>query len=462
MSCWWKCIDLSYVKSRSYKHSLNKTFVCLLTRRYSLIRLKRVLKYGETHGINVNKSHAACYAAIAMQTAYLKAHYPTEFYAGLLTSVMDDTKQLAVYLNDAKKNGVQVLPPDINSSKSAFSVADDYTLYYGLNSIKKVGKEIIDAILEEKTEYGEFKSLYDFISRCPKANKGLIESLIKAGAFDFTGHNRPSLIENIPVCQKAIKSATKKVCEGQVSIFDFMEIDESINEPEVEKKADWNPVEKAMNEREVAGIFITLHPLDAVPVPKNIVPVSKLLADVKTYIQLDRKASVCGIITEKKVFLTKSKGEKMGILKIEDDQSSMKVVLFPRKYAEIGDGINENDIVSVVGKVNIDEDYEEVSLYADNIENLSIEKTLYVMNREAKTREEAEAVKHRYYMFLSKAGLYKNKVDGYSVKLCFKTRAGKTGVLDLGLKVNDIYLAENFLKKEFGAENVVIKEKKRF
>lgn len=397
-----------------------------------------------------------------MQTAYLKAHYPTEFYAGLLTSVMDDTEQLALYLGDCKKNHVAVLPPDINTSRSEFSVADEGILYYGLNSIKRVGKDLIDGVLAERDESGEFKSLYDFISRCPKANKGAIENLIKAGAFDFTEYNRPSLINNIETCQKAVKNKAKKVCENQISIFDFMGMEDAVafEEPEVQKEKDWSPVEKALKEKEATGIFVTLHPLEAVKCPKNTISISKLITGAQDFVQTETKAAVCGIITEKKIFFTKKTGDKMAVMKIEDANNSVKVVLFPKKYAEIGEQFNENDIISVMGRVNVDEEFDEVSIYAENMSNLNIEKTLFIFNPHIHTREEAEAVKFTYVNFFGY--LYKSKVDGYDVKIVFKNDKGRKGVLDLGIKISDIDKAEKAAKKQYGEQNVIIQEKKRF
>jgi DNA polymerase-3 subunit alpha len=409
-----------------------------------------------------NKSHAACYAAIAMQTAYLKAHYPTEFYAGLLTSVMDDTEQLAIYLQDAKRNDVVVLPPDVNSSKSAFSVADEDTLYYGLNSIKKVGKKAIDEIIEERVENGEFKSLYDFIFRCPQANKGLIENLINAGAFDFTNHNRPSLIQNIEVCQKAVKNRAKKVCENQISIFDFLEIEESFdfNEPEVSLVEDWNPVEKAKKEKEATGIFITLHPLEAVELPEKAISVRSCLNSAQSLIQQEKLAMICGIITEKKIFFTKSKGEKMAVLKVEDDQAEIKVIIFPKKYAIFGDKFEENDIVSITGKVNIDEDYEETSIHAESIDNLNVEKSLIINCPNIHSLEQAQKLKFVYTNVFTT--LFKSEIEGYSVKIFFKNEIGKRCIMDLGIKVSDIYKAEKIAKKEFGEKNIFVQEKKKF
>lgn len=409
-----------------------------------------------------NKSHAACYAAIAMQTAYLKAHYPSEFYAGLLTSVMDNTEQLALYLNDAKKNEVIVLPPDINSSFATFSVADDDNLYYGLNSIKKVGKKAIDEIIEERTTNGEFKSLYDFISRCPKANKGLIENLINAGAFDFTKHNRPSLIQNIEVCQKAVKKKAKRICENQISFFDFMELENVVDfdEPDVDFVVDWNPVEKAKKEKEATGIFITLHPLETVELPEKALSIRTCINSAQSLVQQEKLAMICGIITEKKIFFTKSKGEKMAVLKVEDDQAEIKVIIFPKKYAIFGDKFEENDIVSITGNVNIDESYEETSIYAESIENLNVEKNLIINCPNINSLDKAQKLRFVYTNAFE--SLFKSEVEGYSVKLHFKNEAGRKCLFDLGIKVSDIYKAEKIAKKEFGERNIFIQEKKKF
>ena len=166
-----------------------------------------------------NKSHAAAYAAIAMQTAYLKAHYPMEFYAGLLTSVMDDTDKLAPYITECRRNQIKVLPPDINTSTEDFTVSEN-GIRYGLSSIKKVGREVVRKIIIEARKK-PFQNLYDFLERNPGCNVRACLNLIYAGAFDSIESNRHTLAENAGPIILSIRKESKNSVEGQMSLFDL-------------------------------------------------------------------------------------------------------------------------------------------------------------------------------------------------------------------------------------------------
>jgi len=332
-----------------------------------------------------NKSHAVGYACIAMQTAYLKCHYPLEFYAGLLTSVMDAVPKVAKYISDAKKEQIEILPPDINSSYQFFTPSKDDKLIYGIESIKGVGTSVAAAIIEEREKNGKYKSLYDFMERT-NAKKSVCASLINAGAFDFTGVNRPSLLESIEVFKKELKK-NEKDDKAQLSLMDFLEELQPTSEPEYAKKDDYDSVTKALMEREVTGLFVKTNPLAESKLDVNYTPIVELRElwksdeqliseafgdDAENDVEIDndavsellfkkemerkeafaKKHKLHGIITELEPKITKS-GDRMCIMTLVDDLSEIKVLVFPKVYAKLekmGKEYKVNDVVTLEGR----------------------------------------------------------------------------------------------------------------
>ena len=216
-----------------------------------------------------NKSHAACYAAISMQTAYLKAHYPVEFFAGLLTSVADQTKKLTKYILECKKSGLVIMNPDINNSEVNFTATLDGTVIYGLSAIKSVGKNV-QHIIADRNENGPFAGLGDLVRRIPSINKSVLESLANAGAMDFFGYHRSTLLANIENTQKAAKKDIKfkeAQCDGQLNFFEIeqyslsedKEIMAADNFVEVDELAKRTILE---NEKSSTGFYISGHPFE--------------------------------------------------------------------------------------------------------------------------------------------------------------------------------------------------------
>ncbi|MEN6627703.1 MAG: DNA polymerase III subunit alpha [Candidatus Sumerlaeia bacterium] len=214
-----------------------------------------------------NKSHAAAYSVITMQTAWLKAHYPIDFYAALMTNeIGGDDAKMADYFDEVRAEGIKILPPDANSSRVNFT-PDGPNIRFGLSAIKGVGATAVEAILAEREANGPFKSLQDFISRCDKRliNSRVMECLIKCGAFDFTGHNRPSLLSVLPDLLELAGSARKDENDQQTSLFDMMDEEAAADlnaETPIPRLPDWSDKERLETEKELVGYYLSGHPLD--------------------------------------------------------------------------------------------------------------------------------------------------------------------------------------------------------
>ena len=200
-----------------------------------------------------NKSHAACYAYVAFQTAYLKCHYPREFMAALLTSVLDSTAKVIEYSSECQRLGIKVLPPDINVSRGGFTV-DGQSIRFGLNAVKSVGRDLIEAVIKER-ESRPFRSLYDFCKRMRSnmLNRRALENLIKAGAFDCFGSNRHSMVEAVEGILKSIETDSRRNLEGQLDLFSVMsgEVQQSPQEDvyEIRPLAEYTPAELLQQEK---------------------------------------------------------------------------------------------------------------------------------------------------------------------------------------------------------------------
>ena len=313
-----------------------------------------------------NKSHAAAYAVVAVQTAWLKYHYPAEFMAAMLNSIAGDAAKVAYYITFCRKNGIEVLPPDVNRSREKFSVdAENGKKYirFGMNAVKNVGKNAIDFIISEREAGGEYKTLDDFTSRVTggSVNKKAVESLIKAGALDAMPGNRA---QKICVYESYMDAAGKRkgsIVSGQVSLFDDLDF-----APEAEIKLppmDELPLRRKLEmEKEFTGIYLSGHPLDEYMGQLSALPMSSAyLAEEKdnpdiTAAELDgMKAEMGGIIAGKTTRATKA-GQLMGILQLEDLYGTTEVLVFPKVYERLGSAINEGDTVILTGRLSAREE----------------------------------------------------------------------------------------------------------
>ena len=310
-----------------------------------------------------NKSHAACYAVIAYQTAYLKYYYPVEFMAALLTSVIDFPSKVSEYIVTCRNMGISILPPDINAGEAGFSVTDG-GIRYALTAIKSVGHPVIEALVKEREERGEYKNLKDFITRVAdkEVNKRAVENFIKAGALDGLDGTRKQFMSVYVQIMDSIQHDKKNNMAGQLSLFDI--VSEEDKEDFEIKMPDVGEYSKEMLlafEKEVLGIYISGHPLEeyAQMWKKNITnTTTDFLLDEETgetAVKDGQNATIGGIITDKKIKYTKN-DKVMAFLQIEDLVGSIEVVVFPRDYERNSAKLLEDSKVFVKGRVSVEDE----------------------------------------------------------------------------------------------------------
>lgn len=310
-----------------------------------------------------NKSHAAAYAVVSYQTAYLKYYYPVEFMAALLTSVIDNSGKVAEYIYSCRQMGIQILPPDINKSVGTFSV-ESGNIRFGLTAIKSVGRPVIQAIIEERKERGEFKHLKDFIERMGgrEVNKRTIENFIKAGVFDSLGGTRKQFMMIYIQIMDQVNQERKYSMTGQMSLFDLVD-DEQKKEFEIPlpKVGEYEKENKLAFEKEVLGVYLTGHPLEDYE-EKWKKSISRTTLDFQIDDEIGRsrvrdgaKEIVGGMITNKTIKYTRN-NKTMAFLTIEDLMGTVEVVVFPRDYERNQNYLNEDSKVFVKGRVSEEDD----------------------------------------------------------------------------------------------------------
>ena len=310
-----------------------------------------------------NKSHAAAYAVVSYQTAYLKYYYPVEFMAALLTSVIDNSAKVAEYIYSCRQMGIQILPPDINKSVGTFSV-ENGNIRFGLTAIKSVGRPVIQAIIEERNERGEFKHLKDFIERMGgrEVNKRTIENFIKAGVFDSLGGTRKQFMMIYIQIMDQVNQERKYSMTGQMSLFDLVD-DEQKKEFEIPlpKVGEYEKENKLAFEKEVLGVYLTGHPLEDYE-EKWKKSISRTTLDFQIDDETGRsrvrdgaKEIVGGMITNKTIKYTRN-NKTMAFLTIEDLMGTVEVVVFPRDYERNQNYLNEDSKVFVKGRVSEEDD----------------------------------------------------------------------------------------------------------
>jgi len=324
-----------------------------------------------------NKSHAAGYAIIAYQTAYLKCHYPVEFMAALMTSVMGSQSKLALYIQDCKEHGIALLPPSVNKSKMGFSV-ENGAIRYGLNAIKNVGRGIIESIIMSRSHDG-FKGFFDFCETvsASELNKKAVESLIKAGAFDDLGHYRSQLLAIFEKTIDGVHAIKRKSVEGQFSIFS-MEFTEITSE-EMGNKMPVIPELRAQTllqfEKEMLGIYLTGHPLDQYKqaleslTTLNLAELKETAAEVVTTLKDNMPIIVGGLIVSKIDKITRN-NSKMVFLTIEDLYDQIEVIVFPKVYERVESLMNKDQALLIAGRLQLKED-EAPKIIAERITELS-------------------------------------------------------------------------------------------
>ena len=310
-----------------------------------------------------NKSHAAAYAVVAYETAYLKYYYPVEFMAALMTSVIENSSKVSEYIISCRQMGIEIIPPDVNEGEGNFSVSND-KIRYGLSAIKSIGKPVIASMVREREENGKFKSLKDFIERMSQReiNKRVIENLIKAGAFDHMGATRKQMmLVYAGIMDQAVKEK-KQSLAGQMSLFDFVE-EEAKQDFEVKMPnvGEYETDLVLAFEKEVLGIYISGHPLEAdeLLLKKNITAqTNDFNVDEETgqaKVEDGRSVVVGGMITAKTVKTTKT-NQLMAFITLEDLVGTLEIIVFPKDYEKFRPYLEVDKKVFFKGRVSIGEE----------------------------------------------------------------------------------------------------------
>lgn len=312
-------------------------------------------------GYGFNKAHAACYAVIAYQTAYLKANYPNEYMTAVFTAESrantGDTRndKIAMVVAECRRMGITVLPPDINTSDIEFTVKEGRILF-GLSAIKNVGTAAIDSILNARNADGSFSSLLDFLTRVDvsKVNKKTIESLIRAGAMDAFG-TRAAQVNALETMLKDVHKKRKAAAAGQTGLFDDAPVREAATGEKLPEMSEFPSRELLASEKELLGLYLTAHPLDRVLANQALrdetVPIAELSLE-----NVGSTVRIAGLITQVKKILTRAGNQEMAFVRIEDLTSTIEVVVFPKMFARSAEKWTRDGVVLISGKVDQKED----------------------------------------------------------------------------------------------------------
>ena len=396
-----------------------------------------------------NKSHSAAYSLVAVQTAYLKHYYPEEYMANLISSVMDQSSKLYLYVSETKRLGIEVLAPDINKSYGPFEVADK-KIIFGLSGIKNLGANLIAAIIKAREAGGEFINFKNFLERVEDVdsralNKKGIESLIKAGAFDSLGYTRSSLMAIYEKAIATVHDNNKINVTGQINLLD-MAGDVDTRDIDMPNIAEYPKNIKLKLEKEVLGFYISEHPLsENAEALENIVNFTtdyRENLDDRQMARLDGKyVTMAGILNNKKELTTK-KRDLMAFASLEDMYGNIEMVIFPKTYSQYRNLIDDDNIVIVKGRLQSDES--DVKLLASefiDIEQSNL-KTLYLK------------MKYKEYNMIK--GVLRENLGSNPVKIYFEDKNKLVGLDSrLWVNINDEMMKN--LEDRLGKENVKVK-----
>jgi DNA polymerase-3 subunit alpha len=308
-------------------------------------------------GYGFNKSHSTAYALISYRTAYLKANYPVEFMTALLTSERDNTDKIVEYVNESLRMGLKVQPPDINASEAFFKVQNASTIRFGLLAIKNVGRGAAESIVTQR-EKGEFKSLEDLCQRIDLrlANRKVLESLIKCGALDYFGIGRAKMFASLDIILEGAQKIQKEKSSGQLSFFDPTVKNRGFGKTtrELVDCKEWPEPQLLAFEKDMLGFYVSGHPL------------ARFANQLKRFVSCSTSnlhehkdqdtIKIVGLIVKIKHTVTRAKQEKMAILKLEDLDGAVEVLVFPRAFAKISSHIQANTIVHIRGVLDLKEE----------------------------------------------------------------------------------------------------------
>ena len=305
-----------------------------------------------------NKAHAVCYAVVAYQTAYLKCHYPREYMAALMTSVLDSAVKVSGYIAECREMGIQTLPPDINASEDVFSVEGE-NIRFGMAAVKNIGRGLIRSVVAKRQEGGPFRSLEDFLTRMGEGelNKRAVENLIKCGAMDCFGNHRSELLAVYESMMDSLAISRKKNLEGQLGLFGMLEDDDPSTSIPIPKLPEISAADRMAMEKETTGLYLSGHPMDdyrALLKHTRVVPIGTLMDGEGRY-QDDQIMSVAGIVQTVKMKTTRS-GSMMAYITLEDDTAAIEMLAFSNVLSQYGGYLKENSPVVITGRLSLRDD----------------------------------------------------------------------------------------------------------
>lgn len=408
-----------------------------------------------------NKSHAAAYAVVGYQTAYLMCYYPAEYIAAMLNSIMGSNEKVAYYIRFAEQLGIQVLPPDINESNSGFTVKGN-TIRFGLSAIKNVGVPVIESIVKDREEKDKFKNFNDFCNKIDTSavNKRAVESLIKAGAFDSLGVYRSKLMAVFEKLLDSVSNERKRNITGQINLFGDLVQDETpiqIQYPNIEE---FNKKYLLAMEKEMTGIYLSGHPLDDYEKSLKMLTSHKvsdlIVSDVleeavtvgenSTKIKDGTKVIVGGLISTVTRKITKNNA-MMAFITLEDLFGTIEVIVFPKTYDNYRNLINEDEMVIINGRVSVRED-EPTKILCEEISplvNVSNEKIFILIKDKSMLTPTTKEIKITF----------KDNLGATPVYLCTADDRKRYLIDRQGWLHND-YDTISMLKEMFGENNVKV------
>ena len=324
-----------------------------------------------------NKAHAVCYAVVSYQTAYLKCHYPKQYMAALMTSVLDSAGKVSGYIAECKELGIPTLPPDLNHSDDHF-VVEGNAIRFGMGAVKNVGHGLIRSIVAKRNEGGPFKSLEDFLQRMEEGelNKRAVENLIKCGAMDCFGNHRSELLAVYDSMMDSVSASRKKNLEGQMGLFGMLEEEDNAARIPIPKLPELSRADRMSMEKETTGIYLSGHPMDDYRAwlrNTHVVTIGSLMDEESTYTD-DQIVSVAGIVQSVKMKTTRN-NSMMAYVTVEDDTAAIEMLAFSNVLSQYGSYLKENQPVVVTGRLSIRDEKEPqivinrarpISDYADN------------------------------------------------------------------------------------------------
>lgn len=411
-----------------------------------------------------NKSHAAAYAVVSYQTAFLKYYYPVEYMAALLTSVISNAGKVSEYIQVAKEMGIKILPPDINEGEVGFSVSDN-AIRYALTAIKNVGRPVIEAIVEERKVRGPFTNINDFIVRMADGdvNKRAVENFIKAGAFDSLGGTRKQFLSVYVQAMDRVHKDKKNSMAGQVTLFDLAGDDEKESfEITLPNVGEFNKELLLTFEKEVLGVYISGHPLESYQslLKKYATNITtdfyreesgegekdgSLTDEESIKVRENERVTIGGMITEKRVKYTKN-NQMMAYVTLEDLVGSVEVIMFPKAFERFSTKVAEDAKVFLSGRVQI-EDEKDAKLICETVESFSDKpRKLWIKLR---NKEEHDALEVEIRQLLADS-------DGKDEVVIYLAEEKQMKSLGRSMTVNAEGILLDLLKEKLGDDSIVV------